>query len=204
MKKFVTSVVLASALFSSAAFAESDGAFVGANVAYGTLKLTGDVEGALENTRKAFRVGIVGGYKQFFTSNFGARYYLNVDSGSKYATGNKGDGNGQVRRTGIGVNADALYNFIDNGDTAFGAFGGLSLEYAMNKYKEKGSEDGDSKANGLDVGINVGLRAVFADVHGVELYSRIGVVGPKFSDTGDYSVKAKTPANIGLRYTFTF
>ncbi|TQR34647.1 hypothetical protein DMB92_01410 [Campylobacter sp. MIT 99-7217] len=192
MKKLLTSAVVASSLFSGVAFAETDGIFAGVNFAYGTLKIDDN-----SDDRNAYRYGIVGGYKQFFTEEFGARYYVNIDTGTKYTNGNTGPGGAQVTRFDIGVNADALYNFLKSGDMEYGVFAGLSLDYANNKQKFKG---GDASANGLDLGVNFGLRAIYAEAHGVELTSRFGFVGPEF----DGGAKATTPYSVGLRYTFSF
>ncbi|TKX29682.1 hypothetical protein CQA38_02620 [Campylobacter sp. MIT 12-5580] len=190
MKKVLTSFALVSALASSAALAEQSGAFVGIDGGYASHKA------GSESGYNGFRYGLVGGYKYFLDDNLGFRGYANLTFGTK-AT--KGSNNPQLDRFDIGVNADVLYNFLQSGDLEYGAFGGLSLDYANNKFKIKNY--GDEKANGFDLGINLGLRMNYTQTHGFELWSRFGLVGPKFDD-GDE--KVKQPYAVGLRYTFNF
>ena len=59
-----------------------------------------------------FNVGLVGGYKQFFTDSFGLRYYANLgylSSGVKDTDTNKTE---SLNAINYGVNVDALYNFV--------------------------------------------------------------------------------------------
>ncbi|WP_185900170.1 outer membrane beta-barrel protein [Campylobacter sp. MIT 99-7217] len=200
MKKIASSVILASSLLSCTAFAEEAGFFIGANTAYGSIK-AGDTSGF-----NAYRFGLVGGYKQFFTEEFGARYYLNLDTGTKYT---KGSNNSQIQRFDLGLNVDALYNFLQSNDLEYGVFGGLSLDYAMNEEKLKRIDGPDGQ--GLDLGINFGLRLNYAQKHGVELFSRFGLTGVKLGKPDDstqispYSdEKIQTPYAVGLRYTYSF
>ena len=70
----------------------------------------------------------------------------------------------------------------------------------------------DIKPSGFDLGINFGVRTNIAQNHGIELYSRFGVLQQKkelkntyeggYSDTMTY--KASQPYQVGLRYTFSF
>ncbi|TQR22590.1 outer membrane beta-barrel protein [Campylobacter sp. MIT 97-5078] len=190
MKKVLTSFALVSALASSAALSEQSGAFGGIDGGYASHKADDD------SGYSGFRYGLVGGYKYFLDENLGFRGYANLTFGTK-AT--KGSNNPQLERFDLGVNADVLYNFLRSGDLEYGAFGGLSLDYANNKFKVKNY--GDAKANGFDLGINLGLRMNYTQTHGFELWSRFGLVGPKF-DEGDG--KVKQPYAVGLRYTFNF
>ncbi len=200
MRKIGLSLVLVGILGATNAVAEESGAFVGVQAGYGSLKV--EVEGrgeSGETTASGARYGLVAGYKQFFTPEFGARYYALLDFG-------------QYEKDGIteltynfNVNADALYNFLSNDALDFGAFAGLSLGYA-NYY--------DSEISGFDLGINFGFRANIATNHGVELYSRFGVLQFKddvsYTDAEDATFSLKTPFElrqpyqVGLRYTFSF
>ena len=165
-----------------------------------------------------FRYGFVAGYKQFFTPEFGARYYASFDLGTDYKK-DQTDADGykttiKVNSYNITANADALYNFISSNDLDLGAFLGLSLGYAHHTVKMEPATEGmpDIKPSGFDLGINFGLRTNIAQNHGIELYSRFGVLQQKkelkntyeggYSDTQTY--KAQQPYQVGLRYTFSF
>lgn len=199
MKKIITSVALASSLFSGVALGENEGFFIGANANYATLK-AGDTSGF-----SAYRFGILGGYKQFFTPELGARYYLSVESGSKFT---KSGHYPQFQRLDIAANADVLYNFLRSEALEYGVFAGLSLDYAMNEEKLKSVDGPDGQ--GLDLGLNLGFRLNYAQNHGFELYSRLGLNGVKLGTADDntptpYSEKKlKTPYSLGLRYTYSF
>ena len=236
IKKIVLGFALAGIVGASTALAETDGAFVGVQLGYGGLKsksessytgtATANIQGQQQVTPSSgsssssisltgVRFGIMGGYKQFFTPEFGARYYGVIDFGTKY----KKD-SAKVSTTNISANADALYNFISKDDLTFGAFGGLSLGYASHK------ADGgnDAKINGFDLGINLGVRAVVKEKHGIEFYTRFGVLQQKkdesdtITDGQDFgqgiswssvmntnaSTKLSQPYQIGVRYVFSF
>lgn len=87
-KLFVSSVV-ALALSSSALVAEESGVFVGVGVGYGgsQIKVDGD-----KTNLKGISYEIIAGYKQFFTQDFGLRYYANFAyaDASKKASGDVG------------------------------------------------------------------------------------------------------------------
>ena len=226
--KIALSLAVAGILGASSALAETDGAFVGLQAGYGGLKLKMESEyndgaGFVEKDSNSisaggFRYGFVAGYKQFFTPEFGARYYASFDLGTDYKkdqTDEKGDKTTiKVNSYNITANADALYNFISSNDLDLGAFLGLSLGYAHHTVKMEPATEGmpDIKPSGFDLGINFGLRTNIAQNHGIELYSRFGVLQQKkelkntyedgSSDTQTY--KAQQPYQVGLRYTFSF
>ena len=228
INKFALSVALAGILGASSALAETSGAFVGLQAGYGGLKLKMESEyndgaGFVEKDSESisaggFRYGFVAGYKQFFTPEFGARYYASFDLGTDYKkdiTDADGDKTTiKVNSYNITANADALYNFISSNDLDLGAFLGLSLGYAHHTVKMEPATEGmpDIKPSGFDLGINFGLRTNIAQNHGIELYSRFGVLQQKkelkntyeggYSDTQTY--KAQQPYQVGLRYTFSF
>lgn len=215
MRKLALSVAAAALLGISGAVAETDGAFVGVQLGYGGAKLTSEYSGTDGSSGKesysgsAFRFGILGGYKQFFTENFGARYYGVLEYGSKYKfdmTANEGD----VIKSGtlnINANADALYNFVSQSDLDVGVFGGLSLGYTNHTLKSDGEGGESFKPAGFDLGINFGFRANLAQQHGIELYSRFGLLEQKKDGSGggeDFTLKIKQPYAVGLRYVFSF
>ena len=225
--KIALSLVVAGILGASSALAETDGVFVGLQAGYGGLKLKTEFEyndgaGFVEKDSNSisaggFRYGFVAGYKQFFTPEFGARYYASFDLGTDYKkdiTDADGDKTTiKVNSYNITANADALYNFISSNDLDLGAFLGLSLGYAHHTIKMEPANDmPDIKPSGFDLGINFGVRTNIAQNHGIELYSRFGVLQQKkelkntyeggYSDTMTY--KASQPYQVGLRYTFSF
>ena len=229
--KIALSLAVAGILGASSAVAETSGAFVGLQAGYGGLKLKTESEykdaNDASNNKKdsnsisagGFRYGFVAGYKQFFTPEFGARYYASFDLGTDYKKDITDEYGGKttikVNSYNITANADALYNFISSNDLDLGAFLGLSLGYAHHtvKVEAQGATEKmpDIKPSGFDLGINFGLRTNIAQNHGIELYSRFGVLQQKkeLKETDEYSsntmtYKASQPYQVGLRYTFSF
>ena len=182
MRKVVLSLALAGILGATCAVAEESGAFAGIQAGYGAVK--NETKG--DSHQQGFRYGVVGGYKQFFSENFGLRYYGVVDNGDAKKDGNK-------MNTTLNANVDALYNFVSSGSLDFGAFAGLSVGYTTHKPKEGYS------ISGFDAGANLGLRANIAKAHGVELFGRVGFIQQKKD-----LVKLSQPYSVGLRYTFSF
>ena len=211
INKFAASLVFAGILGATAAVAEQSGAFIGVQVGYGATNAEVDIAiyGPYDTTNYgsglqsgiSFRYGILGGYKQFFTENFGLRYYGVIDFGT--ASKHKNIGvkeiwvdnaflgsyeEKQVSTFNINANIDALYNFISNESLDFGVFAGLSLGYTSStaegvaedgKNADSSEHYGDLKASGFDLGINFGLRTNIAQNHGIELYSRFSVLEQK-------------------------
>ena len=239
INKFAVSVALAGILGASSALAETDGAFVGVQFGFGGANTTnefcssGGGMSACQTDSKsasALRYGFLAGYKQFFTENFGLRYYGVVDYGADFKIDNafsmdeiKINFSPKISVLNLSANVDALYNFISNDSLEFGAFGGLSLAYASYKAKNAlldltpmmaGGEPAfkDFKLSGFDMGVNVGVRAQIAQKHGVELYGRFAFMENKkeetlFEEAGGkltQTFKAAQPYQVGLRYTFSF
>lgn len=207
----IASIALAGLLGATAAVAETDGAFVGVQAGYGADKITGETPDGYSQTETAtgFVYGFLAGYKQFFTQNFGARYYgvVNLGNFSKDVTDGVDSVKVKVNVWNITANADALYNFVSNESLDFGAFLGLSLGYANHTVKDFGPDT--MKPSGFDLGINFGLRTNIAQNHGIELYSRFGLLQQKKEETfynSDWTVTLKNqqPYAVGLRYVFSF
>ena len=218
INKFALSVALAGILGASSALAETDGAFVGVQAGYGGHKFTLEHSGGSIdiNGLGSFRYGILAGYKQFFTPEFGLRYYGLLDYGTSNKKGKDSNLGADVQVSALNVNAnvDALYNFISNESLDFGAFAGLSLGYASASVKTPDADnlEKDTPA-GFDFGINFGLRANIAQNHGIELYSRFGLLKHKKDrseideeDGSPFTLTYKTsqPYAVGLRYSFSF
>ena len=238
--KIALSLAVAGILGASSALAETDGAFVGVQFGFGGAKTTnefcssGGGMGACQIDSKstsALRYGFLAGYKQFFTENFGLRYYGVVDYGADFKIDNAFymgkmiNFSPKISALNLSANVDALYNFISNDSLEFGAFGGLSLAYASYKAKNAlmdvtlmmtGDSDEpafkDFKFSGFDMGVNVGVRAQIAQKHGVELYGRFAFMENKKEETlheealgkATQTFKAAQPYQVGLRYTFSF
>ena len=240
--KIALSLVVAGILGASSALAETDGAFVGVQFGFGGANTTNEFcssGGGMSicktdsKSASALRYGFLAGYKQFFTENFGLRYYGVVDYGADFKIDNALEGGGgemikfspKISALNLSANVDALYNFISNDSLEFGAFGGLSLAYASYKAKNAlwdltpimtGGSDKpafkDFKLSGFDMGVNVGVRAQIAQKHGVELYGRFAFMENKKEETlyeeedgkATQTFKAQQPYQVGLRYTFSF
>ena len=238
--KIALSLVVAGILGASSALAETDGAFVGVQFGLGGAKTTnefcssGGGMGACQidlKSASALRYGFLAGYKQFFTENFGLRYYGVVDYGADFKIDNAFymgeiiNFSPKISALNLSANVDALYNFISNDSLEFGAFGGLSLAYASYKAKNAlmdvtpmmaGGSDKpafkDFKLSGFDMGVNVGVRAQIVQKHGVELYGRFAFMENKKEETlfenalgkATQTFKAAQPYQVGLRYTFSF
>ena len=237
--KIALNLVVAGILGASSALAETSGAFAGVQFGFGGANTKNELceSGAVSfyetdsKSASALRYGFLAGYKQFFTENFGLRYYGVVDYGADFKIDNAFYGDSMVIKPSpkisalnLSANVDALYNFISNDSLEFGAFGGLSLAYASYKAKNAlidftpmmagGSEPAfkDFKLSGFDMGVNVGVRAQIAQKHGVELYGRFAFMENKKEETliedADSKVtqtfKAQQPYQVGLRYTFSF
>ena len=226
INKFMLSLAAAGILGASSAVAETSGAFVGVQAGYSTLKVKfgsenddgagNKFESSMPTDANGFRYGFVAGYKQFFTPEFGVRYYASVDLGADYKKDVTENFRIRVKSYNIAANADTIYNFISGNDLDFGAFLGLSLGYANHKMKMQPQgateEPPIIKPSGFDAGINFGLRANIAQNHGIELYSRFALLQQKEErkevfDFGGYesaSYKIQQAYQIGLRYSFNF
>ncbi|TQR31890.1 hypothetical protein DMB92_05795 [Campylobacter sp. MIT 99-7217] len=180
MKKTLCSLVLVSSVLSSVAFAENDGFFVGGGLGWASSKVEkngNDVTGNDLNLH-----GILG-FKQFFDENFGVRVYGNLyynsmsDMPSYVGT-----------YYNIGANVDALYNFINQGSSSYGVFGGINLGFTF------------WNDTGFDTSLNFGGRAVFNEVHSAELAFRVPLQSHDLNDRG---LKGKQTFNTMLRYVYS-
>ncbi len=219
MKKIVTSLAVASILGVSA-LADTDGVFVGLQGSTGfdyskkvvdTPANTTDGTAATSVTAStpSWQFGVLGGYKMSFTPKVGARFYGLIN----YKSSGSGDSTGTSNTDSslaFNANADVLFNFVSEKDLNFGVFGGLSLGYVSNEVESE-TDDGAGTititrteyGSGFDFGINLGLRALLAQKHGLEIYSRIGFLEQKESTTAN-TYKSSTPFTLGLRYTYSF
>lgn len=221
MKKIVTSLAVASIL-SVGALADTDGVFVGVQGStgfdYGKMVDNTTTGTTITTTYPAWQVGVLGGYKMFFTPKVGARFYGLINYKSSSTNAETADSTAATTTTNdttnstlaLSANADVLFNLISEQNVDFGFFGGFSLGYASSE-SESEADDGTGTltitrteyGSGLDFGVNLGFRALLAQKHGLELYSRIGLNEQKKSVTGG-TYKYSTPFSMGLRYTYSF
>ena len=221
MKKIVTSLAVASIL-SVSAVADTDGVFVGIQGStgfdYAKVVDNSTTGTTVTTTYPSWQIGILGGYKMFFIPKVGARFYGLINYKSSSTNAETADSTAATTTTSdttnsilsLSANADVLFNFISKQNINFGVFGGFSLGYTSSE-SENEADDGTGTititrteyGSGLDFGINLGLRALLAQKHGLELYSRIGLTEQKKSISGG-SYKYSTPFTLGLRYTYSF
>lgn len=144
----------------SAANAEKSGAFVGleAGVNIGTQERGngGLGDSKIKKYLLGGSYGFIAGYKQFFTSHIGLRYYANLNL--KHSTEditNSRDNLPEFIWLNYGANVDFLGNFVSRENVDFGGFVGLGL----------GANTEIRSTTNLDVALNVGLRTTFYSKH---------------------------------------
>ena len=211
INKIALSFALVGILGATAAVAEESGGFIGVQMGYASAKLKmdfGEFSAAASSygydtdyDYSGYRYGIMGGYKQFFNEKFGLRYYGVLDYGTYEWDKSSSASFGTLN---INANVDALFNFITNDTIDFGIFGGLSLGYT-NHHPDNLDAWANSGENptvgGFDAGINLGVRVNIVQHHGIELYSRIGLMEQEKEDSG-VTLKYSQPYQIGIRYAF--
>ena len=213
MKKLFVSSAVALALTSGALVAEESGAFVGVGVGYGgaKIKVSGAEEAGFTGGDGNFGgVGyeIIAGYKQFFTPEFGLRYYANFAGANTSATIEGTDETAKLNVMNYGVNVDALYNFINDDSLSFGAFLGLGL--GMNSWSGNAIDgfsdvfDEKAKKSGFSLALNLGVRTEIAKHHGVELAAKVPFLATTLFDKEGAQVTAQQTYNVGVRYIFSF
>ena len=190
IKKIVLGFALAGIVGATSGVAENEGWFVGGYLAQRQTKTEAEVKsnyawysGTSSSTSTGMKYGILGGYHQSLGEDLGLRYY---------GAGDLGD-----YTTNINANVDVLYSFFKNESVELRGFGGGWLGYASH----------DSDVSGFDLGINLGVRAVFAEKHGAELYGHFGFLtqDKEYSSWyGTSTLKLSQPYQIGLRYTYSF
>lgn len=224
MKKLIVSGALALAFSTSAVVAEESGAFVGVDLGLANLsKMTSEssMNGGTQTTYAlgSLRYGLMGGYKWFFTENVGWRAYVALNNGTSYlqdASTNGGNGqtpNGnQFNSMFINANVDFLNTFYNSEQVSAGWFAGLSLGVGIHSggiVKATTANSNLSNISGFDMGINLGLRTLFGKKHGIEFFTRFGVIGASATaEMNGVAVKTDMSTtqiyNTGVRYTYNF
>lgn len=217
MKKIFVSLIFIAFVGINLMFGEESGYFAGAQFERGGAELnhkycaiqgyyngiyTMGIEDCFteQYNFKNNKYGFLGGYKHFFTPEFGLRYYgvFNVSkyeySGYGYRLMDQNPPNMDLLRTKFihkikeqhwSINVDVLYNFITNELLDFGVFGGVSLAYVICTYDMNDDSNEKyrveeymqiDKMKDFDMGLNFGLRANFIKRHSIELYSRFALM----------------------------
>lgn len=204
--------VLACGIFASNAFgAEKEGAFAGVELGANkanfkqSLDITnplggGQINGDIKANNFLPSIAVKGGYKWFFSQNFGVRAYGQIGVGYgtmksvKYsdslaaairmmpnatnnATNSIFTGTGKTYYTTFidyFVGADLLYNFVSSRDYIFGVYGGLGIGAVtwIANGKEYEVSNGDRTYIDFSANANIGLRSIIKEKHGVELGAR--------------------------------
>lgn len=237
--RIIGKVCFLAALIFGVMNAEESGGFVGVQLGGGELTmessakgLSGSVNGITNGTSKigggGVALGIVGGYKQFFTQYLGLRYYANVDfiianvkSIDSNAKGIYGYDDWNTNLINYGVNVDFLANFISNETLDFGGFIGLGLggstymgdgidklQDFINGYANVLNVDGELSKTGFDLALNIGLRVNIAQNHGVEVAARVPFIKTTLLEKNISGAKitftAHNPYRIVARYAYSF
>lgn len=223
MKKLIVSGALALAFSTSAVVAEESGAFVGVDLGLANLsKMTSEssINGSTQTTYAlgSLRYGLMGGYKWFFTENVGLRAYVALNNGTSYLQDASTGGNAQTPNGNqfnsmfVNANVDFLNTFYNSEQVSAGWFAGLSLGVGIHSggiVKATTANSNLSNISGFDMGINLGLRTLFGKKHGIEFFTRFGVIGA--SATAEMKgIPVKTDMsttqiyNAGVRYTYNF
>ena len=217
MKKLFVSSAVALALSCGALVAEESGAFVGVGLGVSGTKIKDNF--ILQGTTpiptadytynaSGFGYELLFGYKQFFTPEFGLRYYANFAGANTSATIEGTDETAKLNVMNYGVNVDALYNFINDDSLSFGAFLGLGL--GMNSWSGNAIDgfsdvfDEKAKKSGFSLALNLGVRTEIAKHHGVELAAKVPFLATTLFDKEGAKVTAQQTYNVGARYIFSF
>lgn len=204
------------------AFAEMSGGFIGFGVGvgsnyakiinnygiYGLNQTFGGMKGSY---------GFVLGYKQFFNSYVGLRYYASIDTtyGSTDTFRDSGSGKDfKIHAIAYAANIDFMANFVSTKSVDFGAFvgfgfGAMSWRSKMLQAHYATTIGKNPNSTGFDVPINAGLRVNFYHYHGIELALRWHFLTTRFidyyeSETMRWRFDLGQTYNALLRYTASF
>ena len=186
------------------AVAEENGGFIGAGVASSSMDI--NYETYYNDSVSTTSIPIILGTKRFFTKNLGIRFggiIDLIDVTSEDST------KPSWRSGGVDAFVDVLFNFLSFEKLEVGAFGGVSLGWAMYSNKAWGTYSTstgtyDEKVSGVDVGVNLGVRANIFSHHGVEVYYRRAFMEAKGEYSDGSTIKFKRPSQIGVRYIYSF
>lgn len=191
MKKFMSMLALIALLATSNANAENDGFFIGGSLLVSGIQKTKskhEFSGSsfVDKNINLHLFSFVLGYTHNLGDKFGLRYYGVIDANGFFAMN-------------YNANVDMLYTLTQSESVELRAFAGAWLGYVN---FEENYDDGEN--NGLDLGVNAGVRAVFGQKHGVDFYARFGFLTQSKEYDNMIKWEVSQPYLIGVRYTYTF
>lgn len=191
MKKFMSMLALMALLATSNANAENDGFFIGGSLLVSGIQKTKSKHefsssSFVDKNINLHLFSFVLGYTHNLGDKFGLRYYGVIDANGFFAMN-------------YNANVDMLYTLTQSESVELRAFAGAWLGYVN---FEENYDDGEN--NGLDLGVNAGVRAVFGQKHGVDFYARFGFLTQSKEYDNMIKWEVSQPYLIGVRYTYTF
>ena len=177
-------------LVATSAVAEQSAWFLGGQGSYSqhkyghALSYEMQVVGRIDRsfTKTGFKIGILGGYKHFFTPEFGLRYYAKYSRGNTYNT--------------TDINIDALYNLPFGDDKKIGAFAGLGYGFA--------SYTADIVRMNTEGAVNLGVSYALSEKESLEGFARIGLSEHKEVVARYFTFTNSQPLEVGIRYIYSF
>ena len=154
-------------------------------------------------------VGAKLGYNLYFSKALGLRGYVDYIYGMNLHSSESGTNGSYLHY--VNANVDFLNTFYNSEQVSAGWFAGLSLGAGIHSggaVKIITQSSNLSNVSGFDLGINLGLRTLFGKHHGIEFFTRFGVIGA--SARAEYPNNSKTDMstnqiyNAGIRYTYNF
>lgn len=213
MKKLAAIVLLG--LCVSHSVAEESGAFMGVNLVpftdFGQYKASGKVSGVEvlgeDISFQSIGIGVLAGYKQFFTENFGLRYYANVDISTSFSSDDIYDVFGATLLN-YAANIDALYS-----DAWGGIYAGLG--FGMNTWSGSTIDDIKTAFAGIAsvstssfaMHLNLGYR-FHSGHHGLEIGIKVPFMKTALLSASEAATSVdfeiRQTFNISMRYVFSF
>lgn len=187
------------------AVAEESGGSFGIGIARSSVDI--NYASYYKDTVSTTGMPIMIGMKRFFTPKLGIRFGVIIDMIDVSSESEKNEP--RWRAGGLDAFVDALYNILSFEKVEAGVFGGVSLGWAMYSNKAWGTYSNasgtwDNKVSGVDVAVNLGVRANILSHHGVEVYYRRAFMEAKSDYSDGSTIKFKRPSSIGVRYIYSF
>lgn len=216
-KKFALALGVAALLFSISQ--AKDGIFVGANVGLPITTPTytdglKDATNTLPSSGIGYTLGLDIGYKQYFSSSLGLKYYANYifsqSFGSKVSE-NQMKIDATIINHLITANVDFFYNFTQS----FGAYVGIGLGFSGYSANYKATIPGvdisptlkGDFAGSFALPINLGVTYNINDTHAINLGAKIPILATSIKVKTDGEVAGGVDlrnyiVQVGYAYTF--
>ncbi len=187
---------------------ENNGVFVGLEIGASEqqikLKNPNGNESTTENTAATFGAKV--GYKHFFLEWIGIRGYAGIDytQSRVHSANNTSWSTGVFANLTYSANIDALLNFYNSENVAFGAFVGLGIGGQTSWDMNLLFSDKYRSMTDLYSDVKLGLRVNVARNHGMEFIAKIPLNSAK--ETFEYGIEASYKQNyqVLLGYNFSF